>query len=118
MAPVSCLLRTHSFQDRAAVELCERLAAVVRRAGKYGITSERDLHKYVNITLLHGPDFDEREETAWTVDYLTDPAVASPTQRIDRLHQEVGYRLEVEEHNAAIEKEFYGDDEDDEDEAI
>lgn len=94
-------------------ELREQMAETARRAEKYDITGERDLHKYVNITKIYDLDFDEQEETAWTVTYLTDPAVALPSQRIDRLHEEAIYRLEVEENNAAIEMEFYGDDEED-----
>ena len=93
-------------------ELYEQMADTVRRAEKYDITSERDLHKYVNITMVYGPGFDEQDETAWTVAYLTDPVVVLPSRRIDRLHEEVIYRLEVEENNTAIERGFYGNNED------
>ena len=90
-------------------ELYDRLARTVCKAEKYGIRIEKDLYKFVNIAMLFNPDFDEQEETAWTVAFLTDRAVSSPTQRLNRLYEEVIYRLEVEENNTLIEKEFCGD---------
>ncbi len=96
-------------------DLYNQIADTVKRAKKYNIKNENDLYKYVNITMLYGPDFDEQEATQWTAEYLTDESVSSPCQRLNRLYEEIIYRLEVEENNAAIEKEFYGDGEEEED---
>jgi len=95
-------------------ELFDQIMATLERAEKYGIKSECDVYQYINISMLYGADFDEKGDTAWTVDYLADEDVSSPTQRINRLFDEVVYRLEVEENSARIEKEFYGGSRDDE----
>ncbi len=97
-------------------ELFDRIKETLVRAEKYDIKAERDVYKYVNISMLYGADFDEAEETAWTADYLNDEAVSTPNMRINRLYEEVVCRLEVEENNARIEKEFYGGIADGEDE--
>jgi hypothetical protein len=76
----------------------ERLLAhmrlVLKRARKYGIRAERDVYKYVNLSVLFGPYFDEKEETAWTKDYLLDEDISDPHQRMNRLYEEAIDRLE------------------------
>jgi hypothetical protein len=102
-----------NFPDETAGEtddeLFDRIKETLERAEKYDIRAERDVYKYINISMIYGADFDEKEETAWTVDYLNDEDVSSPTMRINRLYEEILYRLEVEENNARIEEKFYGD---------
>lgn len=102
----------HHFPAETAGEsdedLYARVKATLHRAEKYGMQGKRDAYRYVDVSMLYGADFDERPVTAWTVDFLTDEDVSSPSQRMNRLFDEVSYRLEVEESNARVRGEFYG----------
>ena len=84
-------------------ELYDRIEETLKRAERYDITSDRDVYKYVNISMIYGIDFNEQDETDWTADYLTDQEVTNPTHRMDRLYSEVIRRLEAEERYAAVE---------------
>lgn len=68
-----------------------------RRAATYGLKTEKEIYLFVNIAIVYGADFDQKEETAWTRAYLTDEDISSPGQRLDRLHEAVVARLEVAE---------------------
>lgn len=96
-------------------EILGHIRQTLKRAEVYGIKAEKDLYLYINVSMLYGVDFDEQEETKWTADYLTDEDVSSPTLRMNRLHEEIVRRLEVDENNARIEKEFYRDRSDEDD---
>ena len=88
-------------------ELYDRIKKTVKGAEKYGIKAERDVFKYINISMLYGVDFDERPETAWTVKYLTHEDISSPSLRINRLYDEVVYRMKVDEKNALLLNKYY-----------
>ncbi len=90
-------------------ELFDLIKVTLERAEKYDIKDERDVYKYINISMLYGADFDEQQETKWTVDYLSDEDVSSPSKRLDRLYQEIVHRFEIDEKNARIKKEFYSE---------
>ena len=94
-------------EGRSDEELLEHIQRALERAGAYGLVAERDLFQYVNVSMLHGPDFDQQPETTWTRDFLTDEDVPDPGQRMDRLFQEVVHRLEVVEQNARLRDRFY-----------
>lgn len=89
-------------------ELCDRVKETLSRAEKYDVKAERDVYKFINISMLYGADFDEKKETSWTAEYLTDEDVSTSGMRINRLYSEVLYRLKVKENNAEIYKRFYG----------
>ena len=86
-------------EGKSDKELLEHISQALKRAEVYGLKAERDLYKYINVSMLYGPNFDQ-EETAWTRDYLVDEDVSSPSQRMNRLCQEVVCRLDVEERTA------------------
>ena len=89
-------------------ELYERISRTIERAKPYGILAERDVYKFVDVSMIYGMEFDEAEETAWTKTYLTDPDIPGPRQRMDLLFDEVVHRLETEENNSAIAEAYYG----------
>jgi len=86
-------------EGKSDKELLEHISQALKRAEVYGLKAERDLYKYINVSMLYGPNFDQ-EETAWTRDYLVDEDVSSPSQRMNHLCQEVVCRLDVEERTA------------------
>ncbi len=99
-----------SFEDRMVVHLkkCfpEHFKAIeedgaralirhgIERAGEYGIVAERDVCKYIDLMVIHGPDFDTDDRYPWAGEILNDQAIKSPTDRIERLYDEALARLE------------------------
>jgi hypothetical protein len=54
----------------------------IQRAACYGLTSKRDVCKYIDIMLVLGPDFDTNQRHAWAGEILswrTDPAAKMQT---------------------------------------
>ena len=86
-------------EDRGNGELLDHIRKTLERAGTYGLRAERDLFKYINISMIYGPDFDQKEETAWMREYLNDDDVPDPSQRLHRLHEAVIHRLRREENS-------------------
>jgi hypothetical protein len=58
------------------------------RAASYGIVSEQDVCKYINLMFTFGRDFDTDPEWPWAAQILTDRTVAGPTLRMNRLYIE------------------------------
>jgi hypothetical protein len=91
---------TQFFPDESAAMGDKALRAHIRhaiaRAKEYGVTSERDLCKYLNLTMVYGRDFDTDPELEWMRDFLTDPEVPDPSERMSRLYAETLYRFEPE----------------------
>ena len=54
------------------------------RAGQYGITSERDIRRYLEYMVMYGADFDNAPETPWAGKILNNEAL-SVSQKLDRL---------------------------------
>lgn len=94
-------------EEKSEKDLLKLVEDTVNKAQTYDIKAERDLYTFVNIVMVYGFDFDDRKETIWTVAYLTDKKITSPSIRINRLYQEIVYRLKVEENNARIQQQFY-----------
>ncbi len=88
------------FPDECATlggkALREYIQNAIVRAKEYGLTSERDLCKYLNLTMVYGRDFDTDPELEWMRDFLTDPDVLDPGERMSRLYAESLHRLEPE----------------------
>ena len=88
------------FPDESAAmgnkELRAHIRHAIARAKGYGVSSERDLCKYLNLTMVYGRDFDTDPEVEWMRDFLTDPDVSDPGERMSRLYAEALYRLEPE----------------------
>jgi hypothetical protein len=91
---------TQFFPDESAAMGDKALRAHIRhaiaRAKEYGVTSERDLCKYLNLTMVYGRDFDTDPELEWMRDFLADPDVPDPGERMSRLYAESLHRLERE----------------------
>jgi hypothetical protein len=87
--------RLEAFVDRA-----------VERARTHGLTSKREVCLYLNVSMALGESFEEAPGTAWAGEFLKDPGVPVPSERIARLHAEVVRRHELEENNRKLREEF------------
>lgn len=76
------------------------------RAQGYGLNSRRDLYRFVNLALSFGWEFDRDANLPWVRQYLTDPRVDSPAQRLELLVKYAIRRLEIEESNRALRQKF------------
>lgn len=89
-----------SFEDRMLdhvkeffPEKCEKLGEKTRetirhgmvKARKYAISSEYDVCIFVDVMFEFGDDFDVDPNLPWASEVLNDPAIWSPTYRINRL---------------------------------
>lgn len=64
----------------------------VERAPSYGITTERDTCKYIDIMMVFGRDFDVRPDLPWAAEILNDGVLRSGTAKIERLFDEAKKR--------------------------
>ncbi len=76
------------FPDLCAAMNRDDLAVFVQttidKALAYGIERERDVCKFLNVSMVFGKNFDERPEFSWSRDILADPLLVGP-EKIDRL---------------------------------
>lgn len=86
--------------------LINQLHSCHSRAQGYGLTSRRDLYRFVNLALSFGWEFDRDANLPWMRQYLTDPRVDSPAQRLELLVKYAIHRLEIEETNRALRQAF------------
>jgi len=100
----------HFFPNECAAMGDKTIRAHVRdaisRAREYDVTCERDLCEYLNLAMIYGWDFDADPELEWMRDFLIDPEVADPGERMRRLHAEALYRLELAEEKRRTIEEF------------
>ena len=61
----------------------DRVRYGMARAATYGISSERDLCKYIDLTFALGREFDTDPRLDWVRPILTDPRTPDPSARID-----------------------------------
>ena len=59
-----------------------------QRARSYSIVSERDVCKYIDLSILYGRDFDKDPNLPWAQSILENKAIRSPTTKVDRLFRE------------------------------
>jgi len=59
----------------------------IKRAEGYGIIAERDVCKYIDVSVVFGREFDTDSRTSWASTILRDSALTSPTDRINRLFE-------------------------------
>ena len=82
--------------DDAALRVWIRYG--IERAEAHGLSSQRDVCKYLNLMMTFGRDFDVQEPTArWARPILGDPEISDPSARIERLCEEAMRALEEEE---------------------
>ena len=92
-----------SLDDQALHGLVERTAS---RARDYGLASEQDVCRFLNLCAVYGWDFDEQPDNRWMRELLTDAAVTDPGQRLRRLVDRCLHQRDVERHNQRIAEEF------------
>ncbi len=78
----------------APVDLERTLEHALLLARAVGLRSERALFKYVGLFLFSGEELGSTANTAWMLEYLRDPAVEDPDERIARLEAEALRRAE------------------------
>jgi hypothetical protein len=66
-------------------KLRETIQYGLQRAAAYGITSERDVCKYIDLIILHGRDFDKDPNLPWAQSVLQNQAIRNPSSKIERL---------------------------------
>lgn len=94
---------TASLDDGRLEELVAQAQA---RAESYGLTSDADRARFLNLAAVFGWDFDQDPERGWMQAMLTDPAVSSPSERLRLLAAACVRRLEIEEHNRRLRARF------------
>lgn len=66
------------FSDQCAAageeEIRGRIRYGIRRAGAYGITSQRDVCKFIDLIMMLGPDFEVSPRFPWAMEILKQPA--------------------------------------------
>jgi hypothetical protein len=65
-------------------QLREKIRYGIKRAAVYGITTKRDVCKYIDLSMVLGPNFDVDGQVAWAAEILRRPCGAS--QKIDELY--------------------------------
>lgn len=61
------------------------IEAGIERAKKYGIISERDVCKFIDLQFAFGESFDSDGTYRWATEVLKDPTIRTPTVRMDIL---------------------------------
>jgi hypothetical protein len=59
----------------------------IQRSASYGITTEGDVRRYIDLTVRFGPDFDQDPELPWASSILNNQAIINPTTKVDRLYK-------------------------------
>lgn len=81
------LLREHWPEESGLLgeqKLRERITAGRQRVGEYGITADRDVLRFLNVTFALGPEFDRDPRYPWAAVYLNEPTFP-PSRKMDRL---------------------------------
>lgn len=64
------------------------IEAGIERAKQYGMVSEHDVCKFIDLQFAFGESFDSDGTYPWATKVLTDPEIRNPTTRIDALMDE------------------------------
>jgi hypothetical protein len=65
----------------------ETIGYGINRARSYGIVAERDVCKYIDLTVVFGRDFDRDKKLPWARSVLEDRTLRGPSDRTDRLYK-------------------------------
>jgi hypothetical protein len=63
----------------------------IERAGDHGITSERDVRRFIDLMVTLGPDFETKADTAWAQSILRDKTLPARV-RMELIHQQLAAR--------------------------
>lgn len=83
-------LNKHFPQNCAALRepgVREAIGAGIQSAAKYGIVSERDVCKYINLMFAFGRDFDIDPKLPWASNILRTRVYKSPSDRMQALYE-------------------------------
>ena len=72
------------FQTAGETNVRELIRYGIMRSRSYGIVTERDVCKYIDLMIVFGRDFDQ--ECVWAQEILTDED-ADPVDQIDDLYE-------------------------------
>ena len=75
------------FEARGEEKIKKTIQYGIQRSASYGITSKRDVCKYVDLAVVFGDDFDQ--ESPWASAILGNEALKGPTAKMERLYKEV-----------------------------
>ena len=83
------LHRVFPDQSKSLVEakLRELIQYGTKRAATYGIISERDVGRYIDLMILYSRDFDKDPALPWAQSVLQNQAIRDPSSRIERLYK-------------------------------
>ena len=87
-------------------ELHGLVARALAAARRFDLVSRRDCCRFLNMTVIHGWDFLDRPDMAWTVRILTDARISSASARLERLVEETRTRAETARHNETVRQAF------------
>jgi hypothetical protein len=85
-----------------AEELRQHLHDCIAHAAGYGITSQRQVCRFVNLAACYGWRFDRDPELFWMRKILTDTSLALPGERLDHLVQSCLQRERIAQENALL----------------
>jgi hypothetical protein len=89
-------------------QLDRHLAGILVAARRFGVFSRHDERRLLETAAVLGWDFLEDPACGWAAAFLADPAVSSPSGRVDRLVEQVARRRQVQERNRALAAAFAG----------
>jgi len=75
------------FAKLGELNLREMIQYGSKRASSYGIVSERDVCKYLDLMVVFGRAFDADPTLPWVARILRDQSVKVPATRIGRLYE-------------------------------
>jgi hypothetical protein len=105
---VACAYLRRQFHDRLwslpEVELERHVGTALARAAQFGLQSERDCYRYLNLCIFHGWDFTAEAGNAWMRDMLADAAGGPPGARLHRLVGHCIRRSAIETANQVLEQ--------------
>lgn len=61
----------------------------IQRSASYGISTEGDVRRYVELMFTFGSDFDQDPDLPWASAILNNEAIRNPTTKMNRLYKEV-----------------------------
>jgi len=102
-------LRHHFQEELAALDdnrLKLKVSQSLKRAATYGVTSQQDSYRYLNLAATYGWEFDQDPDLSWMQRYLTDPHITHASERLNLLVDQCIYRIDVEAHNRQLQEEF------------
>lgn len=70
-------------------KVCETVKYGIQRSASYGITTEGDVRRYIELMVRFGADFDQDPELPWASSILNNQALINPTTKVERLYKAV-----------------------------